>query len=65
MSKKNAKTLLAVLCAVFAVTGCVFINKGFDKKDNYSNPDSEYSFDLDYVNSYVGGDAYNYIINGT
>ncbi len=31
----------------------------------YSNPDDEYSFDLDYVNSYVGGDAYNYIINGT
>ncbi len=66
MSKKNVKTILAILCTVFAITGSVFIGKGFDKKDNYSNPDNDdYNFSLDYVNSYVGGDAYNYIINGT
>ncbi len=29
---------------------------------NYSNPDSEFSF-LESENAYVGGDAYNYIIN--
>ena len=36
--------------------------KGFDKKDNYYS--SEYSYSLN-KNAYVGGDAYNYIINGT
>ena len=33
--------------------------KGYDKMTNYDN--SDYS----YENAYVGGDAYNYIINGT
>ena len=41
------------------------IGNGFNKITSYSNPDSEYSFDTEYINSYVGGDAYNYIINGT
>lgn len=37
------------------IVGCM----GVDKITNYAN---EYP---NYVNSYVGGDAYNYIINGT
>lgn len=42
-----------------------FLCMGFYKKLAYSNPDNDYSVSDDYVNSYVGGDAYNYIINGT
>ena len=38
-----------------------WLYKGIDKMTNYYN--SEYSSKL--VNAYVGGDAYNYIINGT
>lgn len=45
---------VALYIASFIV-GCV----GIDKITNYAN---EYP---NYVNSYVGGDAYNYIINGT
>lgn len=41
--------------------GCITLYKGIDKMTNYYN--SEYSSKL--VNAYVGGDAYNYIINGT
>ena len=36
--------------------------KGLDKKFCYDASDS---FPYESVNAYVGGDAYNYIINGT
>lgn len=36
---------------------------GFYKKMAYSNPDKAYTTSDDYINSYVGGDAFNYIIN--
>lgn len=39
----------------------IFIGLGFHKMFAYENPDS---YLLDKVNAYVGGDAYNYIING-
>lgn len=65
MSKKRVINLMTILCIVFILIGCVFIYKGYDKKNNYNNPDNEYTFNDNYVNSYVGGDAYNYIINGT
>lgn len=42
------------------ILGSFCIYKGFDKKENYDNP--EYSWQ-DSTNAYVGGDAYNYIIN--
>lgn len=35
--------------------------KGYDKMTNYSSSDTYYSLNK---NVYVGGDAYNYIING-
>jgi hypothetical protein len=44
----------------------IFLFAGFYKMYAYENPDSEseYLSDTeDYVNAYVGGDAYNYIIN--
>lgn len=38
----------------------IFIGLGFYKMFVYKNPES---YVLDSVNAYVGGDAYNYIIN--
>lgn len=43
---------------LFGLATIVFVYLGFDKLTRYRN--SEYG---DPVNAYVGGDAYNYIIN--
>ncbi|GGD22490.1 hypothetical protein [Pontibacillus salipaludis] len=45
----------------------IFLVLGFDKLTQYNNPNSDelFSVDGEAVNAYVGGDAYNYIINGT
>ena len=51
--------LAAVIC--FIVSG-VFFYKAYDVKTNYYNSEDFYSLS---ENAYVGGDAYNYIINGT
>lgn len=56
---------MKVTCIIFLLIGMIFLCMGFYKKNSYSNPESEYTYTKDYVNSYVGGDAYNYIINGT
>ena len=50
------------LSIVSLLCGCFTLYKGIDKMTNYYN--SEYAPSLN-VNAYVGGDAYNYIINGT
>lgn len=50
---------LAILC--FAIIAIVFFYKAYNVKNNYYN--SEYS--TINKNAYVGGDAYNYIINGS
>lgn len=52
-------TLLGI-GTVFLLVSIVFASKGFDKKDSYYNSDSYYAKT---INAYVGGDAYNYIIN--
>lgn len=65
MNRKDTILSMKRLCALFIIIGLVFICLGFYKKQAYHNPDSEYSYNKNYVNSYVGGDAYNYIINGT
>jgi len=57
--KTNAYRVLSIICFLASV---VFYALGFDKMYNYTN--SEYSFIKNH-NAYVGGDAYNYIINGT
>ncbi len=49
--------IVAAVCMIFAI---ISISTGFDKKNHYRNYD-EYSWGS--VNAYVGGDAYNYIIN--
>lgn len=53
---------LLVLAVVFLILSIVYIRQGFDKKDNYYMSDTYYMLN---ENAYVGGDAYNYIINGT
>lgn len=48
-----------ISCIIFLILGFIFLCIGFYKISAYDNSSSSY------VNSYVGGDAYNYIINGT
>ena len=60
--KKKISTALLLFSCIFFIVGICCVSQGFDKKDNYYN--SEYSISKN-VNAYVGGDAYNYIINGT
>lgn len=62
MKKTASKfTVWCWLAIASFLGGCITLYKGIDKMTNYYN--SEYSSKL--VNAYVGGDAYNYIINGT
>jgi|GEM_PF-5671461 len=49
-----------VSSALLYVVSVIFIFFGFDKIHNYENPEDTFA---DPVNAYVGGDAYNYIIN--
>ena len=62
MKKAEAASTLRTIRTVFIVIGIIFLCIGFYKLLVYENPDSYY---LDSVNAYVGGDAYNYIINAT
>ena len=55
------KNFLAFFAVIVFCLGTYFFAIGFDKKDNYKY--SEYSYSSNH-NAYVGGDAYNYIING-
>lgn len=48
---------LKITAVILILLGICFIMIGFSKKNNYSN--GSYSS----KNAYVGGDAYNYIIN--
>lgn len=50
---------MKVLASLFYLVSAVFLGIGFHKILAYEN--SEYS--VSKVNAYVGGDAYNYIIN--
>lgn len=61
MKKTSIKNILLIISAVFFLASGVMLYKGYDKMTNYYN--SEYSTSNN-VNAYVGGDAYNYIING-
>lgn len=59
---KNIETSLwKVFSALSFITSAIFICVGFEKMFVYENGES-YPYDLH--NAYVGGDAYNYIING-
>lgn len=57
----RSRTALKVISVVLLAASLFAIYKGFDCILNYRNSD----FSSLNVNAYVGGDAYNYIINGT
>lgn len=57
---KNNKFSFPVFSIVTYIISTVFIGLGFHKMFAYNNGES-YPYKL--VNAYVGGDAYNYIIN--
>lgn len=61
MNKSAIKNAFLIIATIFYIVSAVMLYKGYDKMTNYYN--SEYSTSNN-VNAYVGGDAYNYIING-
>ena len=56
----NTKTIFGISIASFVISG-LFVIVGLYKLLAYKNDDDA----EEYTNAYVGGDAYNYIINGT
>lgn len=60
-AKKIVGILLIIASIVFFCDGKECVSRGLYKKDHYYNSEN-YSGS---INAYVGGDAYNYIINGT
>lgn len=61
MKRTLISTGLFWVAVVMYILAAVMLYKGHDKMTNYVN--SEF-YHIDDVNAYVGGDAYNYIING-
>ncbi len=61
-TKETAGKVLMGLAVLFLLLGVIWGILGFNKLTVYEN--SEYYWE-DNQNAYVGGDAYNYIINGT
>ena len=60
--KRTTNASVWSVLSVFSLLSSFFtLYKGIDRLVNYVN--SDYSWRT--VNAYVGGDAYNYIINGT
>ncbi len=55
------KIILLIIAIILIVNGVNFIKEGFDVKENYYKSSSDLSLLNKHV--YVGGDAYNYIIN--
>lgn len=61
-SRRTTNASVWSVLSVFSLLSSFFtLYKGIDRLVNYEN--SDYSWRT--VNAYVGGDAYNYIINGT
>ena len=56
---RNSCFALKIFGVIFFLAFAIMCYKGYDKMENYRN--STYHSE----NAYVGGDAYNYIINGT
>ena len=58
--RKNTQALIIIACILYCISAIMLL-KGHDKMTQYYN--SEKYPDRN-INAYVGGDAYNYIING-
>ena len=56
------KNISIVICIITLCIGLFATLEGIDKKNNYYNSENYTSLN---ENAYVGGDAYNFIINGT
>ena len=56
------KKYFKIVGVIFIIVAFIFIFIGFDKMNNYYNNED---YPRRNKNAYVGGDAYNYIINGT
>ena len=68
MTRVQAIEKTRKLCKTFIIIGVIMLSIGFYKNTFYNNPNGDdwsYNDDETPVNVYVGGDAYNYIINGT
>ena len=59
---KSRSPILFIVSALTLALAIIFGSQGMDKKDHYYLSESSYGRS---TNAYVGGDAYNYIINGT
>ena len=59
--KPEGKGLWKGLSSISFVISAIVLGLGLDKMFNY---DSGEYYPFEYHNAYVGGDAYNYIING-
>lgn len=63
MKEQNKNfTRWSIASFVFFLCGFISVLKGFDKIYNYNSGET---YPYNSVNAYVGGDAYNFIINGT
>lgn len=60
MQKTSLKKIIFIFSIICLILGIICIVMGFDKMLNYQNSDTYVSRNK---NVYVGGDAYNYIIN--
>ena len=61
MNTQSGKSIWKILSAIMFGVSIIAMGFGFDRMLNYDN--GEY-YPYEYHNVYVGGDAYNYIING-
>lgn len=61
-ARESARVNLKIFTMIFIICAVFFFGKAFYVKNAYDN--SDYSWGA-HTNAYVGGDAYNYIINGT
>ena len=59
--KKKANMWILIIAVCFYIASAVMLYKGYDKITNYYMSENYSSLN---ENAYVGGDAYNYIING-
>lgn len=68
MNRQEAISKLETIKTTFTIIGIIILLIGAFKVFVYNNPDGDtykYNDDETEINAYVGGDAYNLIINGT
>lgn len=61
-TRASVRKSLKIVTIVFAVCAIFFLYRAYYVKNTYYNSDNSWGT---HTNAYVGGDAYNYIINGT